>query len=314
MNSPYKRNPVPVVVDTDPGVDDAVAILMLLADPNFDVAGFTTTAGNVPLARSTRNSLALLEYAGRTDIPVSKGAARPIRGRYAYAREVHSASGLTRRMKDPDLTVSDINAIPFLAKTLTDSPGEVTVIALGPLTNLARLWKRNPRALESAGRIIVMGGAVNTHGNATPHTEFKFYSDPTAAKIIIGSGLPLTLIDLAACRRVAISRAQAAEVQSHSRLGTLAAELLTGWYAKDESRDLFNLYDPLAVLAATHPHVVDLSGVTMRVLDSDDTDDTEMWGKCEVIDAQDGPVQVADPDRVDSDAAWAAINDLLDWM
>ena len=313
MNARHNNRPVPVVIDTDPGVDDAVAILMLLSDPSFDGLGFTTTAGNVPLARSTRNSLALLEHIGRSDIPVCRGAARPIRGRYAYARQVHSASGLTRRMKEPDIGASNTKAIPFLATTLSAHPGEVTLIALGPLTNLARLWRSNPDALRAAGRIVVMGGAVNARGNASPHAEFNFYSDPTAAKVIFDSGLPLTLIDLAACQRVAISRAQAETVRSGSKMGTLAAELLEGWFARDSSRQQFYLYDPLAVLAVTHPQVVGLNGMTVRVVDSDDTDDSAMWGKCEVVDANQGPIQVVAPGRVDSDAAWAAIKELLDW-
>lgn len=313
MTDKATNKPMTVVVDTDPGVDDAVAILMLLADPTCNIVGLTTTAGNVPLARSTRNSLALLEYAGRLDIPVCRGAARPVRGRYAYARQVHSASGLTRRLPDPSVSASQTGAIPFLERTLLDAATPVTIIALGPLTNLARLWRRNPSALRSAHRIIVMGGAVRAEGNATPHAEFNFYSDPTAARIIMESGLPITLIDLAACRRVSISRAQAEQVRSSGRLGALAAELLTGWFARDQSRREFYLYDPLAVLAATHPHVVELDAITMTVIDSDDTDDSAMWGKCEVIDANRGPVLVAAPDRVDSEAAHSAIQNLLEW-
>ena len=313
MTDKATSNPMAVVVDTDPGVDDAVAILMLLADPTCNIVGLTTTAGNVPLARSTRNSLALLEYAGRLDIPVCRGAARPVRGRYAYARHVHSTSGLTRRLPDPSVSASQTGAIPFLERTLLDAASPVTVIALGPLTNLARLWRRNPSALRSAHRIIVMGGAVRTEGNATPHAEFNFYSDPTAARVIMESGLPITLIDLAACRRVSISRAQAEQVRSSGRLGALAAELLNGWFARDQTRREFHLYDPLAVLAATHPHVVELDAITMTVIDSDDTDDSAMWGKCEVIDANRGPVLVAAPDRVDSEAAHSAIQNLLEW-
>jgi len=204
MTTAASNKTIPVIVDTDPGVDDAVAILMLLADPMCEFVGITTTAGNVPLSRSTRNTLALLEYAGRLDIPVCRGAARPIRGRYAYARHVHSAAGLTRRLPDPSTRPSETGAIPFLERTLMDADSPVTIIALGPLTNLARLWRRNPSALRSADRIVVMGGAVNSEGNATAHAEFNFYSDPTAARIIFESGLPLTLIDLAACRQVSI--------------------------------------------------------------------------------------------------------------
>ena len=313
MTNETRDKAIPVIVDTDPGVDDAVAILMLLADPTCEIVGFTTTAGNVPLARSTRNTLALLEYAGRLDIPVHRGAARPVRGRFAYARHVHSASGLTRRLPDPSVSAAETGAVPFLERALLDAPSPVTVIALGPLTNLARLWRRNPSALQAAERVVVMGGAVATEGNITPHAEFNFYSDPTAARIVMESGLTITLIDLAACRRVSISRSQAEQVRSASRLGTLAAELLHGWFARDPARREFNLYDPLAVLAATHPHVVELNAVTITVVDSDATDDSAMWGKCEVIDANQGPTLVATPDQVDSVAAHSAIQRLLEW-
>ncbi|MYC33151.1 MAG: nucleoside hydrolase [Chloroflexi bacterium] len=313
MTSETRNKAIPVIVDTDPGVDDAVAILMLLGDPTCEIVGFTTTAGNVPLARSTRNTLALLEYAGRLDIPVCRGAARPVRGRFAYARHVHSAAGLTRRLPDPSMHPSEIGAVQFMERTLMDTRSPVTVIALGPLTNLARLWRRNPAALQSAERIVVMGGAVHTEGNATPHAEFNFYSDPTAARIIMESGLPITLIDLAACRQVSISRDQAHRVRSASRLGTLAAELLHGWFDRDPARQDFHLYDPLAALAVTHPHVVELDGTTMTVVDSDVTDDGAMWGKCEVVDANQGPTLVAAPDRVDSAAAHSAIQHLLEW-
>lgn len=194
-----------------------------------------------------------------------------------------------------------------------DARSPITIIALGPLTNLARLWRRNPTALQSAERIVVMGGAVHTEGNATPHAEFNFYSDPTAARIIMESGLPITLIDLAACRQVSISREQARQVRSDSRLGTLAAELLHGWFVRDPARQEFHLYDPLAALAVIHPHIFELDGMTMTVVDSDVTDDAAMCGKCEVVDANQGPTLVAAPDRVDSGAAQSAIQGLLEW-
>ena len=313
MNNSLSPEPKSVIVDTDPGVDDAVAILMLLANPAWRILGFTATAGNVPLARSTRNCLALLEYAGRTDIPVYRGAARPVRGRYAYARHVHSTSGLTRRLPDPTMRPSETRAVPFLESALVNATEPVVIIALGPLTNLARLWRKNPAALRAADRIVVMGGAVRTEGNASPHAEFNFYSDPTAARIIMDSGLPLTAIDLAPCRRVAISRSQAERIRCSNRLGTLAAELLHGWFARDPSRREFNLYDPLAVLAATHPHLLQLDAVNMKVIDPDDTDDPTLWGKCEIVDENAGHVSVAALDGVDSDGAFAAIQHLLEW-
>ena len=303
----------PVIIDTDPGVDDAIAILMALAHPGFRILGLTATAGNVPLARAARNALALLEYAGRGDIPTHKGAARPLRGRYPYARQVHSPSGLTSPLPAPSITASATPAVPFLAQILTAMPGAVTVIALGPLTNLARLLRRHPGTLQSAARIIVMGGAVDAPGNATPHAEFNFYSDPTAARLVIASGIPITLIDLAACRQVYFARSDLDGLKSGGRLGELAARLLAGWFAKDPARRQFRLYDPLAVIAAIAPDALQLRPVTLEIDDSTTTGDAVRWGQCRVVNGDAGPISVAAPDGVNAPAALAAIRRLLDW-
>ena len=319
--------PVPVIIDTDPGVDDALAILMALAAPALNVIGVTATAGNVPLARATRNALALLEYAGRGNIPVYRGAARPVRGRYAYAREVHSAAGLTYPIPEPTAAAAGTGAVSYLAETLRARPGEVAVIALGPLTNLARLLRRHPDALPGAARIIIMGGAVNAPGNVTPDAEFNFYSDPTAARIVMESGLPMTLVDLGACRQVYLARADGDDIGVGSggngigtrsgnggaggRRATLAAGLLAGWFHKDPARERFHLYDPLAVIAALEPAILRLRPVTLAIDDADVTGEAGFWGRCRVVDENAGPVSVAAPDGVDSAAALAAIRSLL---
>ena len=306
-------HPNPVIIDTDPGVDDAIALLMALACPQLDVIGITTTAGNVPLARATRNTLAILQHLARTAIPVFRGAARPVRGRYAYARHVHSASGLTRRLPEPSITPSSVNAVPFLANTLTARPGAITLIALGPLTNLARLLRRHPAAIRAARNIIVMGGAVAAPGNATPHAEFNFHSDPTAARQVMESGIPLTLVDLAACRQVHVSPADIAQVTTRSIAGKLAAELLSNWFAQDASRARFNLYDPLALAAAIEPAVLQTRQTTIAVDDADTTDDASRWGKCQVTADGCGPIAVAGPDGVDSIRVHELMSTLLDW-
>ena len=311
---PQSNAPEPVIIDTDPGVDDAIAILMALSSPALEVVGFTTTAGNVPLAPATTNALALLEQLGRADIPVHRGAARPVRGRYAYARHVHSASGLTHRLPKPTAAPSETGAVEFLAGTLLENPGEVSIIALGPLTNLARVMRRYKSALQSARRIIVMGGAVETDGNATPYAEFNFYSDPTAARMVVESGIPMTLIDLAPCRQVFVSRAEAEGLDSPGPAGKLAAQLLGGWFRAGPNRERFNLYDPLTLIAAVAPAALTLRPVTLAVEDSDTTEDSDRWGQCRVVNPGAGPISVAAPGGVDAEAARYAIRHLLDWQ
>ena len=306
-------SPERVIIDTDPGVDDAIALLMALSCPELEVIGLTTTAGNVPLAPATRNTLALLEYLNRIDIPVYKGASRPLRGRFAYARQVHSASGLTHRLDEPAIKPLETGAVQYIGQTLLADPGAVSIIALGPLTNLARVMRRYKSALRSARRIIVMGGAVGTPGNVTVHSEFNFYSDPTAARMVMESGLPITLIDLAPCRQVFVSRAGADELDSPSRAGKLAAQLLTGWFRRDPQRERFNLYDPLTLIAAIAPTALTLRSVTLAVDDSDTTDEDAKWGRTRVVNPTDGPVSIAAPDGVNQQAALATIRRLLDW-
>ena len=313
MTAPHPVVPEPMVIDTDPGVDDAIALLMALSSPEIDVIGLTTTAGNVPIGPATRNALAILESLGRTDIPVAKGATRPLRGRFAYARHVHSAEGLTHPLPPPTSRTSDTGAVRFLAQTLRANPGAVTVIALGPLTNLARLHRDHPTVLPLAKRLLVMGGAVQTFGNITPHAEFNFYSDPTAARLVVESGIPLTLIDMAPCRQVFLTSDDVASARPSSAAGTLAERLLAGWFRQGATRERFNMYDPLTLVAAIAPHAIKLRSVTMTVDDSTTTDDSVLWGRCRVLDENDGPISVATPGGVDVQTSLRVIRELLGW-
>jgi inosine-uridine nucleoside N-ribohydrolase len=301
------------VIDTDPGVDDAIALLMAFSCPQIDVVGLTTTAGNVPIGPATRNALAILEAVDRTDIQVARGAARPIRGQYAYARHVHSAEGLTYPLPPPTLRASDTDAVQFLSETLRANPGAVTVIALGPLTNLARLNRDQPTVLPLAKRLLVMGGAVDTPGNITPHAEFNFYSDPTAARLVMESGIPITLIDMAPCRQVFLTRADVESARPAAAAGILAERLLAGWFRQGATRERFNMYDPLTLVAAIAPHTIKLRSVTMTVDDSTTTDDSSRWGRCRALDENDGPVRVAEPGGVDVQTSLRVIRALLGW-
>ena len=254
-----------IIIDTDPGVDDAVAILMALAAPSVEVAGLTVVGGNVPHARCLRNALALLEYTGRDDIPVFRGSSRPLSGKFPYGRRFHGWSGLSRRLPEPCRPAATGDAVSFLADQLEYYPGEITLVALGPLTNLARAERQRPGALARAASLVVMGGAVRCPGNSTPHAEFNFYSDPLAAQEVLAAGVPLTLVDLGACRQVAITRQAAAGLRATDSLGRLAVELVQNWFGKDDNRQRFEFYDPLALAAALEPALLTRRQVTLAV-------------------------------------------------
>ena len=253
------------IIDTDPGVDDAIAILMAMAASEIEILGLTTVGGNVPLARATRNALSLLQAASRSDIPVAKGASRPLRGKFAYAPYFHGPSGLSQRLPDPANGPVEDGAVKFLYDQLTGERGEAVLVALGPLTNLAVLLRERPIALEQAKQIVVMGGAVNTPGNVTPEAEFNFYCDPVAADIVLSSRLPITMVDLAACRQVKIGREQALGLKSATPLGRLMLDMLQGWFHRELSREEFEFCDPLAMAIALHPAIATATKVDLDV-------------------------------------------------
>lgn len=253
------------IIDTDPGVDDAIAILMAMASSEIEILGLTTVGGNVPLARATRNALSLLQAASRSDIPVAKGASRPLRGKFAYAPYFHGPSGLSQRLPDPANGPVEDGAVKFLYDQLTGQRGEAVLVALGPLTNLAVLLRERPIALEQAKQIVVMGGAVNTPGNVTPEAEFNFYCDPVAADIVLSSRLPITMVDLAACRQVKIGREQALGLKSATPLGRLMLDMLQGWFHRELSREEFEFCDPLAMAIALHPAIATATKVDLDV-------------------------------------------------
>ena len=294
-----------IIIDTDPGVDDAIAILMALAAPSVEVAGVTVVGGNVPHARGLRNALALLDFVGRADIPVHKGSSRPLAGRFASAQHFHGTSGLTRRLPAPVTSPAPERAVDFLATQLARHPGELTLVAIGPLTNLARLERRHPGSLQRAASLVIMGGAVDTPGNITPHAEFNFHCDPLAAREVMNTGVPLTLVDLAACRQVSLTREMALGLRATNPFGQLALELVRNWFRADDGRESMLFYDQIAVAAAFQPEVLTTRQVTLAV----ETEGPEA-GASRVA-AHHGPVALAD--QVDVDRLMALMGDWLGW-
>lgn len=297
-------SPVKLIIDTDPGVDDAIALLLALAWPQLELMGVTTVGGNVPLARSTRNALAILDYAGRRDVPVARGAARPCQGRFGYSYSYHGKSGLSRRLPDPRIRAVDTSAADFLAEKLSNDPGGITVVALGPLTNLAHLLEQHPSALGQAASVVIMGGAVGGGGNVSPYAEFNFHSDPVAANLVVSSGVPLTLVDLHAGRRAFLTREAVQGARARSSIGRLALQLLNNWFRDGADRQRFEFYDPLAIAVALQPELVSSRSMALEV----ETLDPLRKGQVRVVSGA-GPVSVVD--QVDERSFFALLGDLF---
>ena len=297
----------PFIIDTDPGVDDALAILMALGSSESEILGITTVGGNISVARATRNALALLKAAGRTDVQVAKGASRPLRGKFNPSEGFHGPGGLSIRLPNPAGHPVNINAVEFIAEQLSNRPGEITIVALGPLTNLARLLQRHPHALVKARRIVIMGGVVGTPGNVTPKAEFNFYNDPAAAHQVLSSGLPITLADLTVCRQIAIDRQQALQLTCKQPRGQLALRIVQHWFLKDPNRQKFEFYDPLALALALNPMIATVRQLSLEI----ETSSAEDLGETKVLEGV-GAVELAS--KVDQGRFFSMLECLLGWQ
>ncbi len=252
-NTPSPRR---ILLDVDPGIDDALAILFALRSPEIRVEAITTVAGNVPVEKTTENALKILEFAGRRDIPVARGAAAPLRKRLELADFVHGADGLGGlRLPEPVTRPDRRPAAELIAETVLAHPGRITVVAVGPLTNLATSLALAPDVQWQMRDLIVMGGAY-TGGNATSAAEFNIYTDAEAAAAVFASGIQVTLLTLEATRQAALRRSHVTRLK---RVGTpvaaAVASMAEHYIESAEARgyDSAALHDPLAVGLAVDP-------------------------------------------------------------
>jgi pyrimidine-specific ribonucleoside hydrolase len=220
-------NPTPIVLDCDPGHDDALAITLALARPELEVLAITTVAGNAPLAATTRNALRVLTLLERTEIPVAAGAAAPL-FRPAYAAvNVHGPSGLDGAdLPEPAVAARPEHAIELTRRVIEGADRPVTLVPTGPLTNIALLIRTYPRLLERIERICLMGGSIG-EGNVTASAEFNIWADPEAAAIVFEAGRPLTMIGLDVTHQAIVTAADAARLAAlGTRTGRVFADLL----------------------------------------------------------------------------------------
>jgi purine nucleosidase/pyrimidine-specific ribonucleoside hydrolase len=258
-----------VVIDTDPGLDDAVAILFALASPAFEILGLTTISGNIGLATVTRNAGRILALAGRSDIPVVSGAAAPLARKGFDTVEIHGDDGLGGvAFPEPDASAPIWEGAPrWLAETLLRQPfGSVDILALGPLTNLARLVRDHPAAAGRIGRIVAMGGAIEERGNIGPHSEFNLAADPEAADVVLRAGLPLVLIPLDVTRKVRATRDYLAQLRtSDTPFATASAAVIEAYFKSTTGGESRPLHDPCVMLYAERPDIFGLDEFALAV-------------------------------------------------
>jgi len=260
----------PVILDVDPGVDDALAILMALHSPELEVVGLTTTSGNVPLDQSTENALKVVELAGRPEVPVCMGAARPLAGEPLHAYEVHGSEGLGEaQLPDPEgMPAGD--AVDFLVQGIEARLGEVIVVAMGPLTNLALAEARRPGILRQSRRLVIMGGVLHEPGNISPHTEYNFHADPLAARQVINSGANIALVPLEAARQLWLDQdlleaRLAGRTDPLARFCAEATRSVMAFETQLYGRRGMHLHDPLAVGLSIFPELCQVEPMWLDV-------------------------------------------------
>jgi purine nucleosidase len=229
--------PRKIIIDTDPGQDDAVAILLALACPDeLEVLGITAVAGNVPLALTEKNARIICELAGRPDIRVFAGCAEPLTRKLVTAEHVHGKTGLDGpQLPTPSIPLQSQHGVDFIIETLrAQDTGSVTLCVLGPMTNIATALQRAPDIVPKVAEIVLMGGAYFEVGNITPTAEFNIYVDPEAADIVFKSGIALTVLPLDVTHKALTS---AARVQAFRDMGTEPGRMVAEW------TDFFKRFD-----------------------------------------------------------------------
>ena len=263
------RPPRRVIIDTDPGIDDALALMLALRSPALRIEAITTVAGNVPLDHCVTNTFHILRAAGIVDPPpVARGCTVPLRREPVTALHVHGHDGLgdisaiqesdgSFRYPVPEEVTVAAHAADLIADLVGSNPGEMIVVALGPLTNIATALERAPQTMKNVRELIVMGGSLNGIGNVTPVAEFNFFADPEAAQAVVRSGFPVTLVGLDVTHQARIRRetflehAERSQAQGARFLSDVSKQYFD--FAESHGKNECFLHDPLAIGVAIDP-------------------------------------------------------------
>ncbi len=248
---------IPVILDCDPGHDDAIALLLALASPELDVLGVTTVYGNQTVEKTTANALRVLDLAGRTDLPVAAGAERPLIRELTVASHVHGDSGLDGPTLPPaGRAPLGEHAVDFMARTIAASPSPVTLVPTGPLTNIALLLERTGGV--NVERVVLMGGAI-AEGNMTPAAEFNVWADPEAAQAVFHTGIETTMIGLDVTHRAVTTPELQDRLRATGTIGAFVADLIdffAVYHRETYGWDGAPIHDAVAVAHVVRPGLV----------------------------------------------------------
>jgi inosine-uridine nucleoside N-ribohydrolase len=271
-----RRDPAPtaaaphrIIIDTDPGVDDALAILLALRSPELQVEAITPVAGNVGLEFTLPNALKLVEIAGRTDVPVAGGARHPLVRQLITASHVHGNNGLAGvEFPEPKIKPVAETAPEMIRKIVNANPGEISIVAVGPLTNVAMALRADPALAGKLRSIVIMGGSLSG-GNVTPAAEFNVYVDPEAARVVFDAGVPLTMVGLDVTRKVLFTdqRLKALEVAKNPS-GIAAAKIMAATLEhlnRGPHPMIEAMHDPLTVANLIDPGILTLKDYYVEV-------------------------------------------------
>lgn len=271
-----------IIIDCDPGIDDALALLLALKSPEVEVLGITTTAGNTTLAQSTDNAAKVLELAGRQDVPIYRGSDRPLVITGRGAEDTHGSDGLGDiGLQKSEIQIHD-GAVDFILDTLREHPaGDVSVIAIGPLSNIARALRRDPETIRRMKELMIMGGAYKSHGNCTPVAEFNVWFDPhAAAEVFENLGRPITMTGLDVTRQVVMTPNLLQMIRSFDNpLGMTIHDMMQfyqdfHWKAERTLGCVVN--DPLAIAAFIRPELVRGDELYFKVVTEGDAEGMTM--------------------------------------
>jgi inosine-uridine nucleoside N-ribohydrolase len=257
--------PTPIIIDCDPGHDDAIAILLALASPEVELRAVTAVSGNAPLHHTVANAIRVLDHVGRTDIPVAAGADRPLVQDPFTPGDVHGETG----MDGPDLPPpgrppDGTHAIDLIAELVLSSAQPITLVPVGPLTNIALFIARHPEAARRVHRVVLMGGATG-FGNVTPNAEFNIWADPDAARRVFTSGLDVTMVGLEATHAALLSADDRERLRDAGRAGRLVADLADFYGRSHEGWQGVPIHDAVAVAGVIEPSLLSLAECHVEV-------------------------------------------------